>query len=85
MGPPGLEPGTEGVSEQKFKENYQDFKSLRLLNIDVHRFVWLTNRHKGLLLVGVPSDYKQWLFTQGDINPFLRKALVTQELLALTL
>ena len=35
--------------------------------------------------MGVPSDYKQWLFTQGDINPFLRKALETQELLALTL
>ena len=33
-------------------------------------------KHKGILLADVPSDYKQWLLTQGDIDPYLRKALV---------
>jgi hypothetical protein len=32
----------------------------------------------------VPGDYKQWLLTQGDIDPYLRKALKVEELLALT-
>lgn len=32
-------------------------------------------RHKGVLLSDVPSDYKQWLLGQGDIDPYLRKAL----------
>jgi len=32
-------------------------------------------KHKGMLLADVPSDYRQWLLTQGDINPYLRKAL----------
>ena len=32
-------------------------------------------KHKGVLLSDVPSDYKQWLLTQGDIDPYLRKAL----------
>ena len=32
-------------------------------------------KHKGMLLADVPSDYKQWLLTQGDIDPYLRKAL----------
>jgi exodeoxyribonuclease X len=32
-------------------------------------------KHKGLLLEDVPSDYKQWLLTQGDIDSYLRKAL----------
>ena len=31
-------------------------------------------KHKGTLLADVPSDYKQWLLTQGDIDPYLRKA-----------
>jgi len=30
-----------------------------------------------LLLADIPSDYKQWLLTQGDIDPYLRKALET--------
>jgi len=34
-------------------------------------------KHKDLLLADVPSDYKQWLLTQGDIDPYLRKALET--------
>ena len=32
-------------------------------------------KHKGVLLADVPSDYKQWLLGQGDIDPYLRKAL----------
>ena len=32
-------------------------------------------KHKGMLLADVPGDYKQWLLTQGDIDPYLRKAL----------
>ena len=32
-------------------------------------------KHKGMLLADVPSEYKQWLLTQGDIDPYLRKAL----------
>jgi exodeoxyribonuclease X len=34
-------------------------------------------KHKGMLLTDVPSDYKQWLLTQGGIDPYLRKALET--------
>jgi len=34
-------------------------------------------KHKGLLLADVPSDYKQWLLNQGDIDPYLRKALTS--------
>ncbi len=32
-------------------------------------------KHKGLLLTDLPSDYKQWLLGQGDIDSYLRKAL----------
>jgi exodeoxyribonuclease X len=32
-------------------------------------------KHKGMLLTDVPKDYKKWLLTQLDIDPFLRKAL----------
>ncbi len=32
-------------------------------------------KHKGLALTDIPSDYKQWLLGQGDIDPYLRKAL----------
>ena len=32
-------------------------------------------KHKGMLLADVPKDYKKWLLTQQDIDPFLRKAL----------
>ena len=32
-------------------------------------------KHKGTLLVDIPSDYKEWLLGQGDIDPYLRKAL----------
>ena len=32
-------------------------------------------KHKGSLLADVPSDYKAWLLKQGDIDPYLRKAL----------
>jgi exodeoxyribonuclease X len=32
-------------------------------------------KHKGALFADVPSDYKEWLLTQGDIDPYLRKAL----------
>ena len=34
-------------------------------------------KHKGLLLTDLPSDYKQWLLAQGNIEPYLRKALVS--------
>jgi exodeoxyribonuclease X len=32
-------------------------------------------KHKGALLTDIPGDYKQWLLGQGDIDPYLRKAL----------
>jgi exodeoxyribonuclease X len=32
-------------------------------------------KHNCMLLADVPSEYKQWLLTQGDIDPYLRKAL----------
>jgi exodeoxyribonuclease X len=32
-------------------------------------------KHKGMLLAEVPKDYKKWLLTQQDIDPFLKKAL----------
>ena len=32
-------------------------------------------KHKGLLLVDVPGDYRDWLLNQADIDPYLRKAL----------
>jgi len=32
-------------------------------------------KHKGILLADIPSDYKQWLLGQGDIDPYLRKAV----------
>jgi exodeoxyribonuclease X len=35
-------------------------------------------KHKGLMLADLPGDYKQWLLAQGDIDPYLRKALATQ-------
>jgi len=34
-------------------------------------------KHKGLMLGDLPSDYKQWLLGQGDIDPYLRKALAS--------
>ena len=35
-------------------------------------------KHKGILLTDLPSDYKQWLLSQGDIDTYLRKALKAQ-------
>ncbi len=32
-------------------------------------------KHKGMLLSDIPSDYKQWLLGQGDIDSYLKKAL----------
>ena len=32
-------------------------------------------KHKSMLLTDLPSDYKQWLLGQGDIDSYLRKAL----------
>ena len=32
-------------------------------------------KHKGMLLADVPKDYKKWLLSQQDLDPFLRKAL----------
>jgi exodeoxyribonuclease X len=32
-------------------------------------------KHKGLPLGDLPIDYKQWLLGQGDIDPYLKKAL----------
>jgi exodeoxyribonuclease X len=32
-------------------------------------------KHKGMLLSDIPSDYKQWLLGQGDIDSYLRNAL----------
>jgi exodeoxyribonuclease X len=34
-------------------------------------------KHKGMLLKDLPSDYKEWLLGQADINPYLRRALST--------
>jgi len=43
-----------------------------LQNVQNHFLDTEANR---VLLADVPSDYKQWLLTQGDIDPYLRKAL----------
>lgn len=32
-------------------------------------------KHKGMPMSDVPADYKRWLLGQGDIDPYLRKAL----------
>lgn len=32
-------------------------------------------KHKGVPMTEVPADYKRWLLGQGDIDPYLRKAL----------
>ncbi len=32
-------------------------------------------KHKGIPLADLPSDYRQWLLSQGDIDTYLRKAL----------
>jgi exodeoxyribonuclease X len=32
-------------------------------------------KHKGMAMADVPADYKRWLLGQGDIDPYLRKAL----------
>jgi exodeoxyribonuclease X len=32
-------------------------------------------KHKGMAIADVPADYKRWLLGQGDIDPYLRKAL----------
>lgn len=32
-------------------------------------------KHKGVPMAEVPADYKRWLLGQGDIDPYLRKAL----------
>jgi exodeoxyribonuclease X len=32
-------------------------------------------KHKGVLLADIPSNYKHWLLGQGDVDPYLRKAL----------
>jgi len=34
-------------------------------------------KHKGMLLKDLPSDYKEWLLGQADIDPYLRRALST--------
>ena len=34
-------------------------------------------KHKGMLLSDIPSDYKQWLLGQGDIDSYLRKSLAS--------
>lgn len=34
-------------------------------------------KHKGTPLTQVPSDYKRWLLTQADVDPYLVKALRT--------
>jgi len=34
-------------------------------------------KYKGALLADIPSDYKQWLLGQGDIDPYLKQALNT--------
>ena len=34
-------------------------------------------KHKGQLLTDLPSDYRDWLLNQADIDPYVRKALGT--------
>lgn len=34
-------------------------------------------KHKGMPLAQVPNDYKRWLLTQADVDPYLAKALRT--------
>lgn len=57
------------------------------LNIETIEQLWLESesariptvmpfgKHKGMPLSEVPSDYKQWLLGQPDLDPYLRKAL----------
>lgn len=33
-------------------------------------------KHKGMLIKEAPSDYKAWLLRQGDVDEYLRKALL---------
>lgn len=32
-------------------------------------------KHKGVSITEIPSDYKSWLLSQADIDPYLRQAL----------
>lgn len=58
-----------------------------VLNIETVEQLWLASesariptvmpfgKHKGIPLSEVPSDYKQWLLGQSDLDPYLRKAI----------
>jgi exodeoxyribonuclease X len=58
------------------------------LNIETVEQLWLASesariptvipfgKHKGTPLSEVPSDYKQWLLGQSDLDPYLKKALI---------
>ena len=37
-------------------------------------------KHKGTLIADLPSDYVQWLLRQTELDPYLRKALVNQNI-----
>ncbi len=57
------------------------------LNIETVEQLWIASesartptvmsfgKHKGIPLLEVPSDYKQWLLRQSDLDTYLRKAL----------
>ena len=32
-------------------------------------------KHKGMAIADLPSDYRQWLLKQNDLDPYMRKAL----------
>lgn len=32
-------------------------------------------KHKGDLISAIPTDYKEWLLRQPDVDPYLAKAL----------
>lgn len=52
-----------------FKELYQFSEMARIPKIITF------GKHNGQLISALPSDYKQWLLKQNDLDPYLRKAL----------
>ena len=52
-----------------FEELYQFSEMARIPKIITF------GKHNGQPIKSLPSDYKQWLLKQNDLDPYLRKAL----------
>lgn len=59
-----------------YKLNIQNIEELFLASEDarIPRSISF-GKHRGTLIVDLPSDYVQWLLRQEDLDPYLRKAL----------